>query len=121
MENAQRPEPVDPREQELELDVLRSRLSREKPFGRDLEKALSKLRHEDVLADEIVRHLAEKYFPGRVDMAQKEKAVHMLVTAFLIKQETKVSLDAFNVPAFLAEVDRLSIPTAQEPPDTAPA
>lgn len=118
MEKAPRSEAKDPREQALELDVLRSMLSREFIYELDVENELAKLRNKDPLTDEIVRHFVERYFPGHVDMAQKEKAARVLLAAFRMRSRIDETLEGINLSDILKEIDAITAPPAEEPPET---
>lgn len=114
MENPAVPE--DSRRQEIGADLLRSRLDRESIYDRDVIADLIRLRRLDPIANETVRLLAEKYFPGTEGIRHKEKAVRMLVTAFLVHRETTQTMRTFDVDSFLLELDKLG--TAPPDPET---
>ena len=117
MEKAPQPEAHDPREDTLKLDVLRSMLSREHIYDLDVEQELTRLRSEDPLTDEVVRYFVERYFPGHIDMAQKEKAARVLLAAFRIRNRVDEALDGLNLTEILKEIDDLTLPPIEEPPE----
>lgn len=110
MEKAPRPEANDPREQELKVDVLRTMLSREQIYDLDVEAELAKLRREDPLSDEIIRHFVERYFPGHANMAQKEKAARILLAAFRIRGRIDDTFEGLNITEVLKEIDDMTAP-----------
>jgi hypothetical protein len=117
MEKAPEPEANDPREQELKADVLRNMLSREQIYDLDVEAELAKLQREDPLTDEIIRHFVERYFPGRVNMAQKEKAARILLAAFHIRGRIDDTFEGLNITDVLKEIDDMTAPPLEEPPE----
>lgn len=117
MEKAPRSEAEDPREQALKVDVLRSMLSREFIYELDVEDELARLRREDPLTDEIIRHFVERYFPGHVDMAQKEKAARVMLAAFRMRSRVDDTLEGLNLSDILKEIDAMTSPPIEEPPE----
>ena len=117
MKKMPRSETEDPREQALKIDVLRSMLSREFIYELNVEDELAKLRKEDPLTDEIIRHFVERYFPGHVNMAQKEKAARVLLAAFRMRSRVDDALEGLNLGDILREIDDMTSPSAEEPPE----
>ena len=120
MDNAPKPEANDKRIAQAALEVLRNRLSQESYENHDVEGELARLRRSDPVADEMIRALTERYFPGSRDMYAKEKAVRMMLTAFLIDREIALLLEDFDVDTFFAELDRLATDTKPDSPEGEP-
>lgn len=118
MDHAPKPEPDDTRIAEAALEVLRNKLSQETYENHDVESELARLRRSDPVADEMIRALTERYFPGSSDMYAKEKAVRMMLTAFLIDREITLLLEDFEVDTFFAELDRLATDTQSDSPES---
>ncbi len=117
MEKISRSEAEDPREQALKVDVLRSMLSHDHIHEVDVEKEFARLRREDPLTDEIIRHYVERYFPGHVSMAQKEKAARILLAAFRMRTRVDETLEGLNLGDILREIDDMTSPPIEEPPE----
>jgi hypothetical protein len=116
MEKMPRSEAEDPREQALKIDVLRSMLSREFIHELDVNAEFARLRKEDPLTDEIVRHFVERYFPGHANMAQKEKAARVMLAAFRMRSRIEDTLEGLNLGDILREIDDMTSPPIEEPP-----
>ena len=93
MDQSRQSQSSDPATSERDLALLRTRLRRWDDEHRDIVDDLRRLRNVDPLAEETIRHFAEKYFPGAEDIRRKAKAVRMLTAAFLVLSDTKRSLD----------------------------
>ena len=117
MEKMPRSEAEDPREQALKIDVLRSMLSREFIYDLNVEDELARLQKEDPLTDEIIRHFVERYFPGHVSLAQKEKAPRVMLAAFRIRSRVEDTLEGLSLSDILKEIDDMTAPPAEEPPE----
>ena len=92
-------------------------LSREFIYELDVENELAKLREEDSLTSEIIRHFAERYFPGHVNIAQKEKAARVLLAAFRMRSRIDETLEEINLSDILEEIDDIIAPPIEEPPE----
>ena len=92
MDPLRHPQSNDPDIAERDLALLRTRLRRWDDEHRDIIDDLRRLRSIDPLADETIRHFAEKYYPGADGIRHKAKAVRMLTAAFLVLVDTRRSL-----------------------------
>lgn len=92
---------------DIALDIMQSKLARHDPDSSDVGEGMTKLRQLDPLAEVTVRHLAERYFPGVRGIAQKEKAVRMMLTAFFLLHDTRTMMKRFDMNEYMAQLDNL--------------
>lgn len=110
------PEPTadDPRKRSLESDVLNNLVCSQYLYEIDTETELAKLRAKDHVAEELIRSLAERFFPGHIDLALKSKVIGTLLVFYGLSGEIPAVLQEMEVDSFLKEIDSLG----EIPPET---
>lgn len=74
---------------------------------KNIEANLTLLRSSDPIAEELIRTIAERFFPGHLNLALKSKVIATLLVFYELYDEIPQVIAEMDVDNFLHELDAL--------------